>query len=328
MDRLYPDLHDTLTAAALFALILAVFAALSSATGYPRGNEWQFATIVALCVAAVPLVFRVLGFLQHTRSSVDIKGIKIDFGKTLTVPAVQLAENVVERNQPVTDSGTQAVVAVARQAHQSSVVVVDLQGGDAWYKTRLFALAAPALEFGYPRVIVFLATLNGTPCSFLGFADATAVAKAIMRDPQYQFAFRAALDKYHQLSALANPALRPLNLALQPDVDREAFDFEGRPSFMAILIHQMITVGLEPPGPVQPPTGQPPWINALELQQLLGGDLHFDKIEDRKKDPEAISHFFSSKADYIAVVRDRQFVGLVPAVRVLREVLGTLTAGE
>jgi hypothetical protein len=326
MDRLYPDLRDTLTAAALFALILAVFAALSCVTGYPKGNEWQFAIIAALCVGAIPLVFRVLSFLQHTRSSLDIKGIKIDFGKAMTVPAVQLAENVVEKNQSVTDSGTQAVVAVARQAHRSPVVVVDLQSGGAWYKTRLFALAAPALEFGYPRVIVFLATLNGTPCSFLGFADATTVANAIMKDPPYQVAFRNALDKYHQLSALASPGLRPPNLVLQPDVQQESYGFEGRPSLMAILIHQ--TIGLEPPGGVNPPIGQPPWINALEVQQLLGSDLHTDKIEDRKKDPEAIAHFLSSKADYIAVVRDRQFVGLVPALRVLREVLGTLTARD
>jgi hypothetical protein len=326
MDRLYPDLRDTAAAAALFAGMLAVFAALGAVTGYPKGNEWQFAIIAALCVGAIPLIFRVLSFLQHTRSSLDIKGIKIDFGKAVTVPAVQLAENVVDKNQLVTDSGTQAVVAVARQAHRSPVVVVDLQNGDAWYKTRLFALAAPALEFGYPRVIVFLATLNGTPCSFLGFAEATAVANAIMKDAPYELAFRAALDKYHQLSALAKQALRPPNLALQADVDREANDFEGRPSLMAIMIHQ--TIGLEPAPPIQPPIGQPPWINAIEVQQLLGSELHTDKIEDRKKDPDAIARFLSSKADYIAVVRDHQFVGLVPALRVLREILNTLIARD
>src|SRR4029078_11074363 len=129
-----------------------------------------------------------------------------------------------------------------------------------------------------------------------------------------------------QLSALAKQAIRPQNLALQPDMDREANDFEGRPSLVPILIH--LTIGLEPAPPIQPPIGQAPWINALEVQQLLGSELHTDKIEDRKKDPDAIDRFLSSKADYIAAVRDHQFVGLVPALRVLREILGTLTARD
>ena len=194
-----------------------------------------------------------------------------------------MAENLVEKNQPVTDSGTQAVLEVAQQASKSAVVVVDLKDGDAWYKTRLFALTAPALEFGYPRIIVFLATQNASAAAFLGFADALAVSSSIMQDQNYKTAFSNAVAKYYQLAAFAKDELRPFNLALVPVVQGEAYDFRGRSSLMALLIHE--TMHLEPP--MQPE----PWVKALDLQHLLGDDLHTDKIEDRKRDPEVILRF-------------------------------------
>ncbi len=318
MDKLYPDLRDVLITIVLLVLATGMFSALSWLAHYPDGKDWKFAIIVILAVAAIPILFRVLSFLQQTRSVLDIKGIKIDFGKTLTIPGVQLAENLVEKNQPVTDSGTQAVLEVAQQASKSAVVVVDLKDGDAWYKTRLFALTAPALEFGYPRIIVFLATQNASAAAFLGFADALAVANSIMQDQNYKTAFSNAVAKYYQLAAFAKDELRPFNLALVPVVQGEAYDFRGRSSLMALLIHE--TMHLEPP--MQPE----PWVKALDLQHLLGDDLHTDKIEDRKRDPEVILRFLSGSADHIALVRGHRFVGLVSAGRVMREVLGTLVA--
>jgi hypothetical protein len=259
-----------------------------------------------------------------------------------------LTENLVEADKDVADSGTQAVLEVARQANEATVVVVDLKNGNGWYKTRLFALAAGGLEFGNPRIIAFVATLNGLPGSFLGFADASAVARAILRDNVYAEGFKKARTKYHQLDSFADDQLRPSGVALQPEVENEKYDFEGRPALMALIIHELLH--LEPPpvvpaAPVIPlipaeaviplipaeaviPPIPEPWVSAADVQELLGDALRTEAIEDRKKDTEAIARFLTTKAEFIALVHGNRFVGLVSVVRVLREILHSLIAAE
>ena len=315
MGKLYPNLREIVVALILLALMVAGFAVLSIYTGYPHGNEWQGAIYVALAVAALPILFRILFFLQQTRSVLDFKGVKIDFGKTAAIPAVQLTENVVEKGHSVSDSGTQEVLKVARAAERSAAVVVDLKNGDAWYKTRLFALAAAGLEFDHPRLIVFLATLDGSPASFLGFVEAKTIARAIMQDDLYRDAYKVAATKYHQLAAFADQSLIPLNLQLQAPVQQGAWNFEGRPSFMTLLIQEMERFE----SPISP------WINAVQVRELLADDLHTDSIQERAKDQDAILRFLSSRAEYAALLNGRRFLGLVPVERVMRELMVTLS---
>jgi hypothetical protein len=316
MDRLYLSAREIAAAVSLLAFVVVGFGILGYFTGYPKGNEWQAAIYIALAVAAVPILFRILYFLQQTRSVLDIKGIKIDFGKTAATPAVRLTENVVDPGHQVTESGMLEVLNATRDANRSAAVVVDLKTGKAWYKTRLYALACAGLEFGHPRVIVFLAALSGLPASFLGYVHAERLARTMMKEKAYRDAYNSAKVKYNQLSAFANSSLNPPNFQLNPNVQVAAQFFEGRPSFIALLIAEL--------HPLEQPIG--PWINASDMQELLGDDLHSDTIEERNNDQKAILRFLSGGAEYIALVQGRRFLGLVPAERVMREIIVTVAS--
>ncbi|WP_141372981.1 hypothetical protein [Cellulomonas cellasea] len=70
--------------------------------------------------------------------------------------------------QNVADSGG-GILRTLEPLVGAEVGIVDLEEGSAWWQTRLLVLLSGATRVGYPRLIVFVATIGGRPRQLLGW---------------------------------------------------------------------------------------------------------------------------------------------------------------
>ncbi len=69
----------------------------------------------------------------------------------------------------------------ALEVTEQSVVVINLEDGRAWYKTRLFAVAATAEILHAPRALVLVGLRGGQPMQVAGWVRPRDFVKAVIR---------------------------------------------------------------------------------------------------------------------------------------------------
>jgi hypothetical protein len=312
---------------------LLAFLLLAWLAGWPNATAgWPFAIGVALLVGLLPLAGGLLGFLREGRGKVEAAGITLDF--SAAVPAatagggqLALPGNILRPGMPIGDSGSQELDRVAVEATAQSDVVLDLGAGDAWYATRLYAVAATAQILGAPKRLVLCGQRGGEPGQFLGWITPQLAATALERsDARYARARRQAEAYLAHFRAAEGPALPDARLPRLPEFQWH-FDQVGEAVVMRVLVEMMRAPEPAPPRPPDPPLepeDDPPWLAPGQAVALLDAWLVTEKVEATRPEREQILAILDSRHDVIASVRDGRFQGFVEVRRAERAILRQL----
>ena len=334
MGALSVSWRDLAVVALLFSVVMLVFAALSFAVAWPNaGDGWGLAVIVAGVAALLPLLSRTLTFLQKSRGSIQAFGVKIDFaGAVQSSQAVvgSWSAGTVRQGTFIAESGRGELERAAEEAGSHPELVIDLEAGNAWYRTRLFAVAAMGEVLGAPKYLVLVGQKGGRPLQVGGYIAATDFVRAVcQRDPRYARLLKHATDYLPHLREAARkpPGAEPPPPAGFDKYMNYTYPFRevGDALFMRILVEQLIhpDPGQLQPGEASPEDG-PPWINLAEMEQELSPWLVHDTVDTSASPREQVSAILAARGEIAIAARDGTFEGLFQVDVTVRHVLRQL----
>ena len=118
--------------------------------------------IVISIISFIPMLMVLLDYFSLKGAVIEIKGVKIDFGKVDTGTsgspqmAFELPDNIGIVGAIITDSSAMNIMKMLNViGAEHEIVIVNLKRGNAWWVTRLLVLCAGAVRTGFPKVLVF-----------------------------------------------------------------------------------------------------------------------------------------------------------------------------
>jgi hypothetical protein len=161
-QRLWPfRARDALAAsAAAMLVLLGLMAALKTKLRWPGDNAETSVLLAVMVVSLVPILLAVADIVIEGGGAIEYRGVKVDFSKSTGshVTGFTIPPNIGVAGQPLFDSNSAEILATLRDATRSTLAIVDLAGGEAWWETRLLVLLEGADRLGSPERIVFVAT--------------------------------------------------------------------------------------------------------------------------------------------------------------------------
>lgn len=299
-------------------LLLLVVVASEQGYGGLGGSAWPL--FVAVIVGLIPVLALVLGGVD----SVQAAGVKVAFAAVQEVVAktsdvstrALLAQNLGQPPGQVGDSGSDTVIQTLSSVTGNTVVVVDLQEGDAWWSTRLLLLASGAARLNNPKAIVFVRAEPNRPQAFLGWAEPTEVLRRLLlAEPELQAPHWRA-DRNTLIWRLSTPT--DPGAARQPPWPGAAVPHVDHPDQFVperLLRDELRTLEQ---------SGRDLRVTIGRLQDYLGSVLHTDAIDRGDHDENWLNRLVESRAGYIAITSDGQFVNLAPREAALNALLLSL----
>ncbi|SIO52980.1 hypothetical protein SAMN05444722_3150 [Rhodovulum sp. ES.010] len=318
----------------LFGLGAAALALVRSMVAWPTDEAIGSVLLVVLLVSLIPLALVILEFLARQRAVLDLQGImRIDLSRGEGTPdavrqrPVTLPANMGRTGPIVSDTLPMDILDVLATSARSDMVVVDIEGGDAWWVTRLLALAAGAMRRGTPSVITFVGREENRDRRFLGWARPRDVLGAILDDRDD---YRRRYDQARSLSAqyLLLGSDPPFPVAPQPHVgvwrylDDDRYKDLGDDAPEQILMDQLasqLAVG----GSLEDP---PDKLTLARLEELLRPCLIRSTIDADWPGEKQVEAVLGAREDYIALVRDGAFDSLIIVARAERFLLRRLVS--
>lgn len=301
-----------------------IIIAVNKYFGWPDSGAVKFVVPAAAIAGFLPLVLMLVDFAASSRAILDIKGVKIDFSREVAASqAYGLPDNIGISGAVVSDLHPMQIIDALEEATQSAVVVLDLKEGNAWWVTRLLALCAGAVRSGRPSAIVFMGMKESSGGSFLGWADPNALLRAVLEDKSdYKKQYHLAASISAQVIAFRGtelvptvclPPIPPANagrqvtVALHSDVSRYASREEyvrlGPAAFEQILMDQLALKCERPPDR----------LTLGRLNHLFEHCLHRDVIDLAQPGDKQFLAVLRAKAQFIALMKQDQFLGLIKA---------------
>jgi hypothetical protein len=321
------DRRDATFAAVAFAGLIIFFIVLAKLAGWPNAqNGWSLAVILAVVIALLPTIARTLTFLQQSRASIEAPfGVKISFANAIIGADVKtLPENLVQPGAVIAESGVGELDRAAQEAAEQTVVVIDLEDGQAWYWTRLFAVAATAALLGAPKLMVLVGRRGGLPRRLGGWIRPRDFVRAVTQhDPRYDWVWRRARDYLNLLRCGNQPA---------PSLPRQTqyeytFREIGDPAVMKILVDQMQNPEPMPSGSNPPPLedpNAPPWAALADAEARLCPWLVRAAVDLGTPERERLKAILSTQGEIAVATRDGEFAGIIDVERAERQILRQL----
>jgi len=312
--------------------MLIIWPKLAISSWLAYGDVWTFIALdadtklIPSFAGSLPLALVLIDFIAERRGVLDIKGVKIDFSRLeLRQDSSGLPENIGEPGVIVSDSSPMKIVATLKTATANEMVRIDLKDGNAWWTTRLLALAAGAVRAGSPKVLIFTGMKENVPASFLGWAKPSDILKALLdEDPEYRERYARARMIARQLSlfgrksppAIVDPAeLWPVNAIPAPEVQRYLSDPKylelGDAAFEQILLDQLVRTFGPNGQPIQSFENPPERITLGRFHQLFEHCICQDAIHLNWPRDKQLAAFWDSTGPYIALVRAGKFDSLL-----------------
>lgn len=297
--------------------------------GWPNGQSSNTVLLLVVCIAIVPVLLTAFDYLAGTRGKVDIKGISIDFSRALLIQsAIDLPPNMFQRGIPVSESSIMEIAKILDSAGEKRITRIDLKDGDEWWASRLLVLCAGAVRTGAPEAIVFVGQQKQTDEHFLGWADPTALLKALLAsDSKFGYAsvtYGGVYDRARkiamQIAMFAPPPAVLKTLwtypALGPDVTPYLQDqskiLKGEVAVERILLDELEHFNVEV---------QPDRLTIGRLEDLVGNLLCRESIDLDDEKEKQVRQILDCKETYIAAVKDGKFSALVERADAQRLVL-------
>jgi hypothetical protein len=249
-------------------------------------------------------------------------GCKVLRGQTDSTAT--LAENLVQPAAFINETSYEELKETALKATEQSVVLINLEDGRAWYKTRLFALAATAEILHAPRAMILVGQRGGQPMQVAGWFRPRDLVKAVIRsDPRYDEVRQHAQGYLYRLQSQATDQDQQFPKLLNYQT---AFKELGLASLLLILFLEMQKPDTAPAPPATPleNLNMPPWITLLDAEAMLDPWLIRDVIDRGKPDDEHVTAIMTAKGDIVVATRDGQYAGVINVARAERELLRQL----
>jgi hypothetical protein len=323
-------------AALIGGAALLGFLLLAGLAGWPNAaGGWPFAVGVSLALGLLPVAGKALGFLREGRGKVAAAGFTLDF--SAAVPAatagagpLALPGNIIRPGRRIDDSGSQELDRVAAELVSQGDLVIDLGAGDAWYATRLYAVAATMQMLGRPARLVLAGQRGGEAGQFLGWIGAGDVVAAMERADARHARVRRQSEAYLARLRATSGGAPPGDPAL-PRLGEFDWHFQriGEAAAMRILIEQMrrldaLPSATAPPGLPLEPEDDPPWLSPGQAVALFDAWLVTEKVEATQPQRAQMLAILDSRHDVIASVRDGRFQGFIEVRRAERAILRQL----
>lgn len=343
--RLWPYPRGTALLASLLLLVVLLLAlvGLRQANVLPsdRISAWLF--LGAVLLALVPVFLSVLDLVVERGGTVEAPGgVKISFSAVEVSARVDVSRTTISSNLggtpgvSVADTGGATILQTLKPVLGSEVAVLELGEGQEWWQTRLLLLTAGATRLGYPRVLVFTASLSGRTKQFVAWATPEELLRVHLSNasPRMQVAYQTAQALAGQW-ALGLPVLDPggnpvawnavtLPWAMPGSPDAAATTSPpGAPPRQLIPEQFLLTelAALEPPSP-QPMTDLAvtvPLLRTLFTAVLREGSVERDDPEERWR-----SAILGGTDDYLAITERGAYVTLVSRPAAINALLRSL----
>ena len=322
--------------AAIISLVVLVSIAivLKTILRWPADQAESSLLIGVVVISLVPVALALADMVIQRGGVIEYGGLRLDFSSAarmapvgLTIPA-----NIGAGTFALTDSDTAQILTVLNQAIQGKVAVIDLEGGSAWWETRLLVLLAGAVRLGAPKRIVFTATDHGRPRRLIGWAPANELLEQLVRtDPQYDYALAASRTAAAELRAAVAPPQPgkpppppsgPLSYLAQMS-QWMALDPSGRPNRM--LAEQILQREL---GQQIEAQGGGREISIARLEALFRPILSIAALDLSQSSDAQIKALSDDDELYVAVTNGGDYVGLTSKVSLLCNLLPSFTSGD
>ena len=322
----------------LLIVLLLTIAILRSIIGWPSDASTNTVLIGILVLSLLPVLLAILDVIIDRGGTIGYGDFKIDFSKMkqsgfsgFTIPA-----NIGVRGRSVTDSDTINILESLRQATTSSVAVIDLEDGLAWWETRLFVLLSGAKRLGNPDKIVFVATKAGTPQTFIGWSYPNELLKCFLKIyPQFLRAYyisKAVANQWKLVEPLypVLPLSAPIPNA-QPWMQATALSktwmaFDGKTGLLNELFEEQVLqneLGRE----IEEKEGAK-CISISRLNELFESVLIGQSIDTRWPNDKQNDAFFSSDASFIAIKENNKYSALVSKQMLFNEALKSIFGNQ
>jgi hypothetical protein len=333
------DWREVLAAIAIFVVAMLTFALLSGAAGWPNATSgWPLAVGVALALALLRATGPALDYLQQVGAKVETPFLKLDFAGVARVAGAPgqpwvLSDDLIRKSPSIPDSALPELERSVENFVNQAEIVVDLEDGGAWYTTRIFAVAATAMEIGSPQSIILIGQRNGIPRQFGGWVKPADIVTAFSRRDerfatvhgqalQYLAHLRAHSADFSYTAAPASPGSPSQFPRYQNYVAQ--FRTYGDIALIRILVDQMLNPEKATPNEALEKPQQPPWTNLGELERLLDPWLVSDQVKVEQAPKEQVMQVLGSHHDLIASTRNGRFIGMIDVRRVERDIVRQL----
>ena len=309
-----------LAALGIWFVVAVILVATRAYLGWPDDKSIRLAALIVVGLGLVPVAFRLLDFAASSRAVLDIKGVKIDFSKVdLARPEVKretagIPDNIGVPGPIVSDTTPMNIIATLEEATKNEIVVADLKEGDAWWVTRLLALAAGAVRAGSPNALVFIGKKASRDHQFLGWAEPKDVVQAILRaKDEYRRRYIKAMRIAKQVIMYGRNEFipgQPTPIQLHSEVERYTKSNEyadlGEAVTEQILMDQLATITggelLEAP---------PDRLTLGRLNNLLEHCLHQDSIDLVLPKDKQVFRLLDATDLYVALVKEGRYDSMI-----------------
>jgi len=331
MRELSVSWRDVVLPLVVFALFMVLFLGFAQLTGWPNKKDgWSLVVGLGIAFAAAPLIARALSFLKASRATIEGPlGLKLNFASAVAgseASSASITYSGVQQGVFIAESSRGELEQAADEAHRHRILVVDVEAGQAWYLTRLFALAATAEALGSPKLLVLVGQAAGKPRQAAGYISPAEFVRAVAaKDTRYARILRQAKA---YAAALRTSGAGPADPGL-PRLGNYRFVWAqvGEPVFMRILVEQLIAPDpnvLQPDEKPPEDPNAPPWVTLGDLALLLAPWLRTDLVDLDEPPKAQISSILSAMGDCVLAVRSGTFEGLIEVERAARHILRQL----
>jgi hypothetical protein len=321
------------TAVSLAALLtVAVF--LKTIFHWPSEGAEAALLIGITVISMLPIILALADLLIEHGGAVEFGNIKLNFsGPRRTARAgVVVPAKLGARGEPLYDSDTAEILDALRSATGNRIAIVDLEGGEAWWETRLLVLLEGADRLGSPASIVFQANQRGRSL-FQGWAPSSELFEHIVAaDPQYARHVAAARAAGRQWSLVeppqpgVSPTMPPhVQGLVSPKYGWMAFDSStGQPN--PLLTEQVLQAELGLAIEADEGGGRP--IGLSRLESLFGPILRHQVIELTANPETQLASIFESQEFEIPIVERGEYLAMVGKASIAIELFHQLSSSD
>jgi hypothetical protein len=311
--------------AAFFAvpLILVLFTAIFSLTQtyakWPPDETRNIFIMVSVIISFLPLGMVLLDYFQQHGARLDIKGVKIDFGRIdMTHSAARresfaIPENIGIKGPIQSDTKPMDIIESLEKITKNEIVVVDLKEGNVWWVTRLLALTAGAVRLDSPKAFVFVGKKKNVDQTFLGWSEPHKILNSILNDKdEYKNRYQKSMRISKQAYMYGLNELTPSETSLHNDVLRYINEPDyanlGEEISEQILMDQLGNIAVVPGGSLEV---DPDKLKLQRFNDLFGHCLYDDAIDLSWTNEKQVSYLFDSTAPYLALVRSGKYESML-----------------
>jgi hypothetical protein len=295
-----------LAAPAVLVAALAVLGIAQVTMDWPVADSFGRVLLMVVTLSLIPIVLFVLDGMVRQRGAVEWGGVTLSFATPAAPAGEAVPANAAVPGVPVADSANDTVLRTAESMAQHRILLVDLGDGRAWWETRLLMLCGVASRLYGSAAVVFVTEQGGQARQFVGWADSQSLLdRMLTMRPQLRAAYdSAAADSIrHATAATVFGLLDPADDEM-PDV---------RPSNRHLAAHMRRLEGTEPT-----------LMSATAVRDMFLPVLRTATVGRVVSDADWIRSVLSSEDEYIAIVDDGVYVGLLSRATAVNRILLSL----